>query len=510
MSFVKIDRNNLELISLLLKPNVHFVSSSHDTDFVVTGSQHVSPVRSKAIKQVIDLEASFNNLVSDVLDGDSNVSKYNLDNFARAVSLHEAQTLVKGATPGEIDGLSGSLRRYLDLIDEAPKDVRFDKKIDVFRFDPPFKYTKNSTVKNVIRNVMMPEHRHRYDNCGFWYSNYNSLNFFGVSGSSGQVIPTGSCLIYPNVDNCYGLETEFSLNFWINPRYSKLTDRGDYRAGTIYHMPTQMSVSLVSGSDVDVYGEPESFKILLQMSASSDIEPSTIGLSPVGMVGGVQKDLIFTSSAPLRKNHWHHVCVQWSASSNNRTGSIFIDENETYFGVDYDSIGSSSAVPSSHGRPSPTGLTIGNFYFGNLEDNSKLFHLNVTASAHNVQKGAEGVVALDTTSPPGNPAGVHTGSMFTHPLQAEVHDIRLYSKYYDRGYGNTFGARLRFESPKNDLSNLRLWVPPYFFPDTPVREVLLTPFQKSPGIGNAADRTADPFNVQFSFGVGGKLINLEN
>ena len=644
MSFVKIDRNNFELISLLLKPSVHFLSSSTNADFSTTGSQFVSPVRSKCIKQVIDLEASFNNLRRDVMDGDSNVSKYNIDNFARAVSLYEAQTLAatskypkkasitlhfsgtpgangeyirikmygdaaaeqhdlvcssgtasrstswtndgdntysatlgisdsptdetianalvtlfssnasytafKGGTAGSITvtitadsenktlnitdagtsvtnltvgtpvggvatdspphELTGSLERYMDLVPSAPKDVRFDKQLDIFRFDPPFSYTNQSTVKNVIRNIMMPEHRHRYENCGFWYSNYNTLNFFGVSGSDGEVIPTGSCLIYPNVNNCYGLEDEFSLNFWINPRYSKLTDRGDYRAGTIYHMPTQMAVSLVSGSDIDVYGEPASFKIMLQLTSSADFEPSKVGLSPVGVVGGVQRDLIFTASTPLLKNHWHHVCVQWSANSNNRTGSIFIDENETYFGCDHASIGSSSAVPDSYGIPSPTGLTIGNFYFGNLSDNSKLFHQNVTGSAHNLQIGSEGVIALDTTSPPGNPDGVHTGSMFTHPLQAEVHDIRLYDTYYDRGYGDTFGAKLRFESPKADLSNLKLWVPPYFFPDTPVREVLLTPFQKSPGIGNAADRTADPFNVQFSFGVGGKLINLEN
>ena len=96
MAFVKIDRNNFELVSLLLRPNTHFVSSSKDTDFVVTGSEFVSPVRSKCIKQVIDLEASFNNFVADVVDGDSNISKFNVDNFARAAALYEAQTLARG------------------------------------------------------------------------------------------------------------------------------------------------------------------------------------------------------------------------------------------------------------------------------------------------------------------------------------------------------------------------------------------------------------------------------
>ena len=27
-----------------------------------------------------------------------------------------------------------------------------------------------------IKNILMPFHRHRYTYCGFWYTNYNTLN----------------------------------------------------------------------------------------------------------------------------------------------------------------------------------------------------------------------------------------------------------------------------------------------------------------------------------------------
>ena len=60
MSFIKIGRRNLENVSVLLRPSVHFVSSSIGGG--VTGSQHVSPIRSPAIKQVIDLEKASHNL----------------------------------------------------------------------------------------------------------------------------------------------------------------------------------------------------------------------------------------------------------------------------------------------------------------------------------------------------------------------------------------------------------------------------------------------------------------
>jgi hypothetical protein len=57
--------------------------------------------------------------------------------------------------------------------------------------------------------------------------------------------------------------------------------------------------------------------------------------------------------------------------------------------------------------------------------------------------------------------------------------------------------------PEN-FNNLIFYVPPFFYPSSSVREVLTSPFQ------TVTSTTDDPFNVAFSFGTGGKLINLEN
>jgi hypothetical protein len=51
MSFIKLGKRNLENVSVLLRPHVHFISSSKGAG--VTGSQYVSPVRSPAIKQLL-------------------------------------------------------------------------------------------------------------------------------------------------------------------------------------------------------------------------------------------------------------------------------------------------------------------------------------------------------------------------------------------------------------------------------------------------------------------------
>lgn len=478
MSFVKLDNRNLEHVSILLRPNVHFVSSSVGQG--VTGSQFVSPVRSPAIKQVIDLKTAADNLVEDVLDGDSNVSNYNVDNYVRAISLKNA---IDADVGGSTD-VAAYLKTYLGLIDEAPKDVRYTKKIDAFRFDPPFKFTKNTTEKNVIRNVLMPYHRHKYENCGFWYTNYNTLNFFDNSK-----IPSASVLAYPSVNERYHLPDSFSVNFWINPRYSD--SKKDYRAGTILHISSSICISLVSGSSVDEHGAENTFKLLLQLSQSADIAPSTIDLS--SPAGAYPRDLIFTSSQFLQKNNWHNVLVAWSNSTNNSTGSIFIGSEETNFSVPSSSI-------SANKNLSPSCLLLGNYldaqYAGN-ESWGSMVNQGATTSGVSRKDNVEGYKSENVTTTTDN----FTGSQLSHPLNAEIHDVRIYNKFINK---NLLKYKTISDTSPSSTDDLVFYVPAYFFPSSSKRQVLVTPFQTIEGTTN------DPFSVQFSFGVGGKSLNLEN
>ena len=544
MSFVKLDGQNFEITSLLLKPTTRFVSSS--VGGVTTGSVFVSPTRSKCLKQIIDLKSAFWNLAEDATDGDSNISKYNIDNFNRALAFETAKadaaagktdltgslgqyislideapkdvrfdksidmfrfdppysftnnTTVKNITrkvlmpyhihryencgfwytaAGKTD-LTGSLGQYISLIDEAPKDVRFDKSIDMFRFDPPYSFTNNTTVKNITRKVLMPYHIHRYENCGFWYTNYNTLNFFDNSK-----IPTGSALIYPNVTGTYDLPDTFSLNFWVNPRYSSAAR--DYKAGTVFHLSSSIAVSLVSGSNINKFGEEEDFKILLQLSHSADIPPSTINLNAPASTA--PRDLIFTSSHTLKKNNWHHVSISWGPKTNNATGSIFIDDQETLFYVPSSSL--SSSIQSNT-------MVVGNYLDMDNTTAAAFFHKGsgVGTSA----KELFGVTEITTAATKDPALYSHT---LSHPLNAEIHDIRLYDKFIDKTLDSEKDIGLT--SPKH-LRNLKVYIPPYFYPETRTREVLVTPFQ------TISSTTNDPFNVSFSFGVGGKSINLEN
>lgn len=479
MSFIKLGKRNLEHVSVLLRPHVHFISSSIGAG--VTGSQYVSPVRSPAIKQIIDLETASNNLASSEEDNESSVHQLNEDNYARAVAFENARESSKS---GETN-IASSLGSYLNLVDDAPKDVRFDKKIDAFRFDPPFKFTKNTTVKNVTRNILMPYHQHKYDNCGFWYTNYNALNFF-----DNDHIPTGSALLYTNPSGSYDLPDDFAISFWINPRYSKASR--DYRAGTIFHLSSSVCISLVSGSSIDEFGAENEFKILLQLSQSADKAPSLIDLTAPS--SAYPNDLVFTSSHVLKKNHWHNVLVTWSNSSNNSTGSIFIDNNKTDFHVP-------SASLSAPTLKSPGFLCIGNYY-----DNS---HGKMDGLVTDTPRDSGGNSINEGYLPAGTAddrtwsgaSDTFGADEFSHPLNAEIHDIRMYNKYINKNlakYENLFT-----ESPVT-TDDLVFYVPVYFFPSSSLRDVLVTPFQR------ILSTTNDPFSVQYSFGVGGKMTNLEN
>ena len=474
MSFIRLGKQNLENVSILLRPQVHFISSSVGGG--VTGSEYVSPVRSPSFKQIIDLEEASYNLMADAADNVSGIHKLNEDNFKRAVAFEIAKDRSKN---GQTD-LSGPLSVYLSLIDEAPKDVRFDKQIDIFQFNPPFKFNKNTTEKNIIRKLLMPYHQHKYDNCGFWYTNYNTLNFF-----DNDIIPTGSALLYTNPDGSYDLPQSFSINFWINPRYSKSSRA--YRAGTVLHLSSSVCISIVSGSSVDEFGAENEFKILLQLSQSADLAPSLVNLN--SPASSYPNDLIFTSSHVLKKNNWHNVFITWSNSNNNSSGSIFIDDKRTDFYVPSSSVSANTLL-------SPGFLCLGNYY-----DNSLAL---MDGLVTNDPKNSSG----DSVNEGYVPAGSSTDRLFTrgaqefsHPLNAEIHDVRIYNKYIDKTLKRN--KNISVESPIT-ADDMIFYVPVYFFPSSSQRDVLSTPFQ------TITTTTSSPFNIQYSFSVGGKDNNLEN
>lgn len=466
MSFVKIENNLFEQSTLMLSPKVNFVSSS----LGITGSEKVVSNFSKCIKQIVDPQKQSLNQVSS--------REYDEQDFQVLTYIDDAANQVR---QGSSTNIQNYLSDYLNSVNDAVNDDRFSKLINVFRFDVPVSYNQNFNIKNNLRKNLIPFHQHRYPDAGFHYTNYNTLNFY-----TGSESPHDSCLIYPNLNNVYTPSKSFSLNFWINPRYSQDNKNLPYNAGTVFHMSSSICVSLISGSSTDKNNLASDFKIMLQLSHSADTRPDQVNFSSVTY----PNDLIFTSSNTLKKNNWHNVTVRWGANEyDNHDGAIIIDGEATDFNVPSSSLYQSNEI-----------ITIGN-YLNTEKTNASKFFNNTVDTKHGLT-----VLNESTSDEPSN-----QNLILKNGLNAEIHDIKLFNKYlndtevfYIKNFGIKKGKLIGSDSA-NIYSNLLFYVPVFFYPITKAREVMVTPFQTI-----AAATTNDPFNVQFSFGVGGKHLNLEN
>ena len=480
MSFIEITKELFETSTVTLQPQVHFISSSIG-EYPATGSAYVSPVRSKCIKTLDPLTVEEReNLILANTPG-----AFDLHDLIQFVLLKEVNNVIRenySAFQAGID-LGAYMKRYLAAVDDAREDVRYNKFLDVYRFDSPLKFNMCHVEKRIVNGILQPYYQHRYPNSGLHYTNYNCLNFF-----TNDHVPDDSCLIYPNLNDVYTPPAGFCLDFWINPKYDNQSPDLPYHAGTIFHMSSSIAVSIVSGSIVDEFNLVDRYNIMLQLSHSADIKPSEIDIANIN----AKSDLIFTSSFELTKNKWHHVSINWDPNVNNSTGSFNIDGRINEFFIDSGSI-------STLGNDA---VFLGNYFNSNNDDAEKFFNATVAES--------QGLTQLTALTEDPELQSV----ILANPLSAEVHDVKLFNRSLNineinniasGGINQIIQTKEGCEvSEKSLYDDLLFFVPPFFYPETREREVIVTPFQ------TIKSKTNDPFNVSYSFGIGGKLVNLEN
>jgi hypothetical protein len=372
-----------------------------------------------------------------------------------------------------------NLEKYVESVNESPIDPRFQKSVEVIRFEPSFKLTSDTLRKNVIKNIVLPHYKIAFPNIGWGYTNYCDLHFPKDIG------PTSASIIYPNPKDgnkpVYSPDQDFTIEFYVKPSYSET----NYAAGTIMHMSSCFAISLVSGSVTNHLGEAERFRILLQLTHSADTNPNTIDTSSLGSspleYAFLSDDLI------IKRNNWHHISLAWSPNKNNSTGSFYIDGKESGNFHCPDTL-----FPFTSSYDDRSAIFVGNYYDGE----------------NNVVYGPHGFFSLDAVTnegvtdafnaSPSNPEFPQSFNL-TNPFKGELHELRIWNICRDKESivsGSKFGL--------NTQENLLFYVPPFFTKQTNERLVLQTPFQ------TIRSTTDDPFNVALSFGVGGHHINLEN
>ena len=304
----------------------------------------------------------------------------NYDHWAIAnVGINVMKRYVSGGM-----NISPGMDEYVSLVNSSSASPVRQKRVEVVRFEPSFKDTKDTGRKRVVRNILFPYYRDVYPSCHWAYPNYHTLNFFTSSD-----VPSTSVLIYPcqtgsaetnsTDDFPYSAPNAFTFDFWINPRYTTDQPHTDFRAGTIMHLSSSYAVSLVSGSSKDINGYVDHYRIMLQLSESADIQPSSCSLAPANnsparsqpVTYGIDQSHVYLSSDnALKRNNWHHVAIRWGGPNvNNGGGSFVIDGNlDAAFNIK-----SSSIMPSRFEPPmgDPDALFIGNYFHGN-QDSDRL------------------------------------------------------------------------------------------------------------------------------------------
>lgn len=472
MSIIPITGDNIQIFKTVARPKRVFSTSSNG----ITGSFRLNADFSKSAKD-IDFKITrgvFN-------DSSIETARSNL-----VSSLQFQQS-------GQVSTSYGAALKYMDSVSSASHSIKQTKRQEVRRFIPGTRLEDNFGHKFSIRNTLFSHYRVHYPTANWAYTNYHCLNFFTSEGT-----PDDSVMIYPagtgSADsqdvNFLAPSSSFTFDFWIKPKPSELP----YTAGTVLHMSSCYSISLVSGSRLSSDKMPETYRILLQLSSSADIPPSNIGFDSSDSITtnmDIPTDFVFASTPnSLRRNFWHHVSVRWSGRDRlGGYGNITIDgiENKEFF------INKKQIMQASSSHPSildPDALFVGNYYEGlNSGANciAKFFAPDIAAE--------EGLTNFNSGITNGDPLNYS----FRHPLNAEVHDIKIYDHYrFDEQVAKQMSSGSAVEE------GLLFYLPPFFAKDSRRRMVLQTPFQKVEG------STESPFNVPMSFGVAGLDINLEN
>ena len=375
---------------------------------------------------------------------------------------------------------------YLDRVNATTQSIKNTVTQSIVRVVPSYRFNTYSingvsydiltdNRKEIVLNNLYPAYSSKPGQYTFDYANFNALNFFTAPS-----VPSQTALIYPgNTGSCI-VDKSFTLNFFINPRYTAQSSTAPFSAGTIFHVSSSIAVSLVTGSMTDPAGLPMSYRIMLQLSHSADVSPDRINLTNNSRT--YPQDLVFLSDdRQILRNNWNFVSIRWGSLYNAQTGSIQVNGIPTYFPVSSSSLKNAENVPGGQ-------VFIGNYYSG-PRDTEKFFNASVSTT--------QGVTQLDAGS--SDPSGFS----FTNPLNAEIRNIKFFSRHLNND--EVAGERTGINA---DSLRLSFCLPVEF-----IGGINATPRRRVPtdlAGSSATTYTSTPFNKFISGRTGGRLINVTN
>ena len=140
MSLYKLTPDDFEFFTLETNPKRTYTSSSLDG---ITGSVNLFARRSTIEKDVF---------------ASVNVTGETLPVF-KDESLESVRKIAVDSTSSNI---SGDVASYLDYVQNTDSSIRKQQKLEIYRFNPPFRFNSNFLRKSFIRTTLMPSVRTVY------------------------------------------------------------------------------------------------------------------------------------------------------------------------------------------------------------------------------------------------------------------------------------------------------------------------------------------------------------
>ena len=254
MSIIKLHPEYFQTYKLIANPKKTFHSKSESG---VTGSIALFTDASPSLKEVFQ---TFGEAEVGFTDDDFETHRESLG-MSSGPSAH------------------ANFEEYMSMVNSKPQGAALQKRQEILRFIPGARADKNHASKNTVRRVLFPHYQYKYQNLDWGYTNYHSINFFESSNTPSSVLiyPAGTGTIGPEQDlNYYAPSSSFTFDFYVKPKVNlKASPGSSYTAGTILHMSSCYAISVVSGSSRGPDGLADKFRILLQLSQSADISPSS-------------------------------------------------------------------------------------------------------------------------------------------------------------------------------------------------------------------------------------------
>ena len=490
MSFNLIDKKLVSKNKIILTPEVNFIYATDNCKKLElhglssSGKFGTIPSKKKHPNKVKFGENSFTSRIYKVKDKNESA---NVDflNESKSVSVGEQEDYYDIISQNYIPDISNEYSFEIKKVRERflVDDIGYNKKKSIKNLSEF--YSRNSEIS--------------CENFNWGICNYNTINFFSINSEindsfSSEANKTHRNFIaYPNPafgevgskENLYNfkdLGEGFTFSFYLNQR-RKNKESYSFNPGCILFIPKVIGIYLVKGSNVDISGFTDSFRIYVELgqttcnvfdysgvffSGEDPFDDTLNSQESYKYFSSNTGDYRFLSSDNIIKyNSWQNVCIRFKNSSdgngnNNSIIDIVVDSevidsftfNSTFFSNFFNGtnnldsfilIGNRVKHLTNEGSGFSGNPFLGEYYKKLFSSSKIVVNDNVGSYVNkSISFGNKGIdnnyylsdlhdsqldYSLNNTLEPAD--GDYITSDTSYAFSGELHDIRIYSSYIE-------------------------------------------------------------------------------